>query len=363
MTPTDVAVSAEDIMLLQYAYSDVFANTAPSIIGPKIGRCPNIGQLFRHFSFVFGPSINSTSLREAMLTTSASLMPNRSIERITRHSHRAIERLRVLANDTVNEADLFAICLLGFVSGLMRDFAMFHRHLNAMKSALEIVTRNNAGSPLSILWPISLDLLISVTAEIPYSSNDSVLELFDQCWHLIGGQGFVHRAGYMTLFCGDHYKESAFTATIWLDFILLNRCLHISVLREAEGSTRCKTSAAVLSVVKTDLESPDVIENAERIMKLRFADPANMPHHEDSMFSLLQHQFCRLLIYMLEGHTIIKSVASHNAAPLSKGVLDLIPTEWLGVDNCYSNTSPWFLPQVLWISGLHFRDSKYPGCI
>src|SRR5271170_7658235 len=80
-TPDDSVIPPQDVLLLQFAYSDEFANSAGLFIR----------NLFRRFSFMFGPSINNQSLRHATLAWAAASVGPRVwlLDRMLDHSSAA----------------------------------------------------------------------------------------------------------------------------------------------------------------------------------------------------------------------------------------------------------------------------------
>jgi len=213
--------SQQEINILQYAYSDTFEQSA----GLYTSR------LLKKFALIFQPTIISVSLRQAMLAFTAAGMPNISLhERVQYHSNRAFQELRrKISASALDEADLFAACLLACLSRYEHDLNKFCIHVGGFTLIMEeLVRKAKAGggsNALSILWPLGRDLILKSSQQVPKAS-EYVLEFCRSSLATLGTQSFLCRSEYTKEVVGNEKRIHilAFRQSVSIYYVLLRRC-------------------------------------------------------------------------------------------------------------------------------------------
>jgi len=187
-TPINEIIDPRDVVLLQYAYSDVSAFA----LGLKVQR------LLAKFAIFFGPSINDSSLRHAMLAYTAAFAPISSgYERMEYHSNLTCQELREKTSATLSEADLFAVCLLIYLSCWYNHLFKFRLHLHGfltiMKELIAQATTNAAANPYFIFWPLTCELIQEGSQRVS-RANSLVLEFYSTSRQILGQQTLADRA-------------------------------------------------------------------------------------------------------------------------------------------------------------------------
>jgi hypothetical protein len=363
-TAMDEVISQQDVQLLQFAYSDVFEWTGGSIMG----------SLFKKFAMIFSPALNSGSLRHATLAFATAFIPPAVFDedRLEYHSNQACKVFLTKTPATLDESDLFAAFLLTFLACIYGDLFRFGVHLNGFLAILKEMqsrSRNDReASRLGIFWPLTLDLILEGSRRV-CGSNDLVIEFCFLSQQLLGPQNFIRRAKYtLELFGKEAKGDFAFLQAVWQHSAILRRCFRDTVLRQLHGETGINPLAnSVVSEAKADLNSQEIMTVVFDLFTRRSQHghgTCNDINHNLMMFMLLLHQFCRLLIHLLESETIIQHGISAEGTLLAQGVIQLVQPEWL-LPDVESNPFPLyharaFLPRMLWIVGLILTRKDHP---
>jgi hypothetical protein len=306
--------------------------------------------------------------------TAAFLSSDTSSQRMEYHSRRACHELEKKKHRTTDESDLFAACLLAFLYGISGDDAKFrfqlHRFMTIMREVVKKAAESRTRTHLSIFWPLARDLLLDASRRL-CGSTSLVLEFCRVSRQAMQPQGFCGRQNYATELFGTVSKEFAFAESIWHNSGVLTKCFRVAVSKQIVGETkRDATLDSALSEVKADINSRGSREIVERLKTLRVmpeaeSDEQDAVRFEGLMFTLLLHQFCQLLIVLLEGETVVYAASSSEGADSCTSLLELIRKLWLspGPSTSFSHTYiTHLLPRLLWIAGLGLPRDRYPEC-
>ena len=251
-TPDDGVIVTQDVLLLQFAYSDEFACVGGAFIG----------NLFRKFAYVFGLSIDSESLRQATLACAAAFIAsNESYYRMQEHSIAASKAIRTKSRNSLDIADLFAAFILTYLACLYKDWRTFEI---SMYDVIEIMDnreamqspRNNADLP--IFLPLARDLILEASRTVPFT-NPIVLRFCHAYQQAIYPPHFDHRSQYFQeVVCIREQHLYAFYHSIWHHTTTLRRCLRDTVWRQCTEVGINPFVQSVLNGVKSDLESTRV---------------------------------------------------------------------------------------------------------
>lgn len=189
-TPDEEIIDPHDVLLLQYAYSERFAY----VTGWKLQF------LLTKFGVAFAPSINSVSLRHAILACMSLYVPTCShYDRTEFHSNLSCEALKRRTCENINEGDFFAACLLAYLACLRRDTVRFQIHLNGviaiMKEFVRGTSRYNHGH-YTAFWPLARDLLLEGSRRVASATNP-ILYFCYTSRKIHGYKAFVRRVTYM----------------------------------------------------------------------------------------------------------------------------------------------------------------------
>ena len=326
-TPNDNVIVHQDVLLLQFAYSDEFA-----CIGGAF-----IGNLFRKFAFVFGLSIDSESLRQATLACAAAFnASNGSFDRMQEHSMAASKAFRAKSSDTLEMADLYAALLLAYLSCLYEDSRSFAIH---MEEVGEIIQNRKAMQSaknhprLFIFLPLARDLILEASRTVRFS-NPVVLQFCNDYQQAIGPPDFENRTQYFQEVVSVREQHFyAFYHSIWHHTTTLRHCLRDTVWRQV-GAVRGLNPyvETVLNGVKLDLESTQVQAIVAQLSLLKSV-PAGKEEqhyimHGEWMFSLLLYHFCMLMIAVLETESLIQGVSSIPVVSRANGLLQFVDNIW-----------------------------------
>jgi hypothetical protein len=86
--------------------------------------------------------------------------------------------------------------------------------------------------------------------------------------------------------------------------------------------------------------------------------------HDLLMYGLVLHQFCQLLITLLEADTLVDGAKSLPARAYALTILDLLRPEWMREETSLSsifprNISPLFVPRIICIAGLALNANDF----
>lgn len=330
-----------------------------------------LADLLRKFRVIFGPSISSLSLRHAILALAATLSPFTELgnnrEAHTESSCRALMTVRT----TVDEADLFAAFLLALVSCVRGDFSTFLIHLKGVAALMnELVKSSSNGylNQLHIFWPLARDILLESSRTF-LRANVYVIWFFTTCRGLIGPQNLLSRIRYLReLNVTDPQGKYAFLQTVWQYSVVLRSCFRETLYRQLHGSENMVGEIeSMVSELKADLCSNEM---TKIIAGLKFNTGYDENHPLDSgvdlcFYALLIHQFCHLLITLVEAKTLIQGTKSSEAEIYALLILHLTNSEWLNDDSSLESIFPrslsrFFVPRILSIAGLVLTKERFP---
>ena len=363
----DEMVSEEEIIMLQYAYSDAFEQSVDLYTS----------HLFKKFANIFQPTIVSASLRQAMLAFTAAGMPNPSLrERVQDHSNRAFQELRrKISSPTLDEADLFAACLLACLSRYEQNLDKFCIHVGGFMLIMEELVRkakaSGGSNTFSMLWPLGRDLILKSSQQVPKAS-EYVLQFCTSSVALLGNQSFLCRSEY-TKEILDHEKQFqtlAFRQSVSIYYVLLRRCLRYTVCHEMGGmdAQNYRTVLSIVSEVTADLTSREAKILLSRLRTvLSFKVPYQNDEWKNAVAILLRFYACRMLISLLEVNGILQKLSSQGAIYESTSFLEFIHGGGPFSDQYkFLFASPKLrvlLPRMLCIAGLSLNSIQYPDCM
>ena len=216
-TSDDQVIDSQDGLLLQYAYSETFAY----VTGWKV-QC-----LFTKFGVAFAASINIPSLRHAMLAYTAAFAPISSgYERMEYHSNISCQALKRKTPENINEGDLFAACLLTYLSCVYQDPLKFRVHLKGvialMKECVKQSSKDGATSHYSAFWPLARDLILEGSRQVS-GATTPILTFCHISRQVHSHQGIAQRAKYESEIYGVNWGllEFAFGESMIHYYVLL----------------------------------------------------------------------------------------------------------------------------------------------
>ena len=364
--PTTTAEGAtlhQDVLLLGFAYSETFSTGAGQILS----------QLVRMFASTFGHTIDCLSLRHAILACAAAFIPSHLpfYERLEFHSSCARKALinRILQG-SVDEGDLFAAFLQTLLSCLYSDFPKFEVHIKGFMAIMKILSRNLKGQTskyTSILLPLARDLVLEGSRHVGWSSN-VIFEFCIASQESIGPQAFSCRTNYLFEVFGigiDQYYP--FSYAIWRHSTLLRRCFRDTVWRQAQGEreTNSRVKAIVLEI-RSDLDSREIAETVHSLFLLRSQKVSTIPEARRSLLMLLLalHQFCQLIIILLQSKTTLQGRYSLQGMLVARSLVDLVDIGKLTTD--YDHYAPFpqslsraLAARMLWVAGIVLVKDEY----
>jgi len=333
-TPDDQVIDSKDVLLLQYAYSDKFAY----VIGSKVQR------LFAKFGVAFATSINCASLRHAMLAYTAAFAPISSgYELMEYHSEISCQALKRKTCSNITEGDLLAACLLTYLSCSYRDPLRFRIHLGGVialtKECFRKSRQDNATSRYAAFWPIAYDLILEGSRNVS-GATIPILNFCHISQQVHGHQGIARRVdGHQVIarrveFEFETYgvnwglEEFAFAESMFHYYVLLRRCLWLTVcMRTETGTTEVPCIRSVMSEIKADLKcnmAKDIVFAKGEGYPWLSANEAVYPHVDRIIFPLLLHRVCLLLIAILEDEMVWQGSPTKEVVQAANVVLHLL---------------------------------------
>jgi hypothetical protein len=351
-TAIDAVIETEDELLLQLAYSDSF-HYKGSVLG----------QLFKKFALIFGPSINDASLRQAMLAFTAGTAGN--YERSMIHWNSGSAGLMTKACVGFSEPDLFAAGLLAIVDCMHRNADNFTRDIRRFITIMNsLVEKNKNGRSLSlaIFWPDTRDIILEGSRYFP-RETPLVLAFSESCRRGMGSQSIRLRAASAKELFGVEVTEYGFSVSMWKYTHLLWRYFRLTAGRQVAGdSRRDQRVSAAVAEVKDDLLSVESLGIVDEFMALKVTEPLrqrNNPRFSRSMFSLLMYRFCQLLIILLERETVVEAMSSADTISAATVTLLLVPSE-SELTPAFRPVLDYYLPRILSVTGLLFPKTTHP---
>lgn len=366
-TAADQVICAQDVMLLQYVYSDNF-------VWHGFGWSRLLAALLRKFRVIFGASISSLSLRHAMLALADTLNPSTNLNTNRGEAHTAnfCKALMTKTRAQIDEGDLFAAFLLALDSCVRGEFSTFLIHLKGVAALLNELTKKASSEgyliQLHMFWPLARDLLLE-SCRTFLRANMCVIWFFTTCRRLVGPQSLLCRIQYLgELNIADPRGDHAFVQTVWQYSVVLRNCFRKTLCRQLQGLENMEGEIeSIVSELKSDLNS---IEMTDIVKRLNFSIVYDGNPHLNSgddmcIYALLIYEFCHLLITRLEAKTLIQGVESFEAELCACLILRLINTEWLNPDTSLESIFPrslsrFFVPRILSITGLVLTRERFP---
>jgi hypothetical protein len=368
-TAIDEVIPPQDVLLLQFAYSDVFVTFGGSVVGP----------LLRRFAVSFSPSINSKPLRHAALALAAAYAPSSEavshFERLEYHKSRACKALRKKMQVKIEESDLFAVCLLTVLSALYSqpDFSIHLSGFIAITKELHRKAALEAGSnPLAVFWPLARDMIQSECRRM--HGNADAIDFYYFFQQTIGPPAFRSRVRYFSEIFGvgsERLRLYTYVESIWLHTLVLRRCFRDTVLRQMAGQLSTSFIVEIIaSEVMADLHSPDITQILDEIAPSHSVVSIQLdPEWGDSfMYTILLHRFCELLIVYLKADSVLKAASTLEANIAASTLVRFLKTEWhvlhqipqFPAGSLKNQISRSMLPRMLWIAGLTFTKTREP---
>jgi hypothetical protein len=371
-TAIDETIRHEDVLLLQFAYSDSFVFSGGGIIG----------HLLRRMAVSYSPSINSQPLRHAVLALSAAFLPRSNIsyvDRLEYHKTAACTSLRKKLSSNVDESDLFAVCLLAVLSGLYREINEFGVHrsrfVSIMKELCRKIRHQGGLSPLSLYWPLARDMILRDCRSIDCNENALSFCYFSQ--ELMGPQNFAARGRYFSELYGissERLRLHTYSQSILMHSLLLRRCFRDTVYRQLQGQLKCSfVVTSIVSEVGNDLHSPEITRIRQEIFPSDSLEGAAIeldPAWGNSfIYTILLHHFCELLIVYLKADSILQSAGSLEATRAASSLVRFLKTEWPVLNKVQQfSANPQLsttmqearlkIPRMLWLAGLTFTKTR-----
>lgn len=362
-TPIDDIILPQDVLLLQYAYSETFL-----FLGGQILSC-----FLRALAISFNPSINQLSLRHAILALAAAFIPSNLpyYERMKHHSVLAYKSLQRKTSATVNEADLFAECLLTVLSTVYSDGESFKIHIMGF---LSIMKKFNGQSKITdpgclpLLWPLGRDLILDSSRYAP-NSTGVVFNFCYVCRQVMGALTLRSRLKYNRELFGfnlDPYYP--FTQAMWQHLTLLRRAFRETICQEMGHGKRKygQMKDSVVMEVKFDLASQDLRDIVNKLFQLKAEGDPTMARSklELLIYLLAIHQLCQLLITLMEGNNTLQQTSRAESRELAQSLLELIKPHWLVVDDPAQafpmSRSKSVAVRMLGITGIVLSKDKFP---
>jgi hypothetical protein len=351
-TAIDAVIEAEDVLLLQLAYSDSFYYKGTVI-----------GQLLKRFAVIFGPSINDASLRQAMLAFTAASAGN--YERSMIHWNTGSAGLMTKARVGFSEPDLFAAGLLAVVDCLHRNadnFTLDIRRFITIMNSLVDQNKNRRSLSLAIFWPDTRDFILEGSRYFPHETP-LLLSFSESCRRGMGSQSIRLRTDSAKELFGVEATEYGFCASMWKYMHLLWRCFRLTAGRQVAGdSRRDKHISATVAEVKDDLLSVESLGSVDKFMALKVTQRLHQrdnPQYNRSIVCLLMYRFCQLLIILLERETIVEAALSADAISAATVALLLVPSK-SELESAVRSVLDFYLPRVLSVAGLVFPKTTHP---
>jgi hypothetical protein len=357
-TPIDEVIAPEDVTLLQYVYSDTFGH----LWGSKVHR------ILRKFAVLFQPSINRLSLRRAILAYSAAFAPNSSYADVERYSGLACQLLLRKPSTTLDEGDLFAACLLAFLSAMYDNPPEFRFYLHRFIAIMKDLGQQSGEKQMHfvLFWSLARDLITDSSRNVA-GVNDLVLDFCQVSRPLIRqGNGFHQSTRAMEEVYGYGQRYWPFVDSVNHSYFLLRRSLWKTICNIELGIVFDPAiKSALLEVqVDRDIESKgDEIEAAFHYRTLS-EDMTN------TILTRLLHRVCKLLIAILEDQTVLTGSPSPRTIAAATGVMQFIRSEHLDVSFeelvAAGTVAQWtvaqFLPRILFIARFGLGDTTCPEC-
>jgi hypothetical protein len=363
---TNPVIPQEERMLLQFAYSEDFESVCFG--GPLLAN------LLRKFIPVFGLTIDSDSLRQAILAWGIAF-------KVSELNYGAIQQCRdasvatisaKLSKHTTDESDLFATFLLSMLSSAYQNFAEYVLHVQGFRVVMsQLCQRPEMEKHLFKFWPLAIDLILEGSRRF-LRGRDEVVKLCNCCRQLLGPQRFIRRKDYLEEIYGSNPKtvDYAFSQAIWHYSVILRVCFRKTLHRQWKGAQGMSENIeATVSELKVDLNSSEFREIVNGLTELMWRNDLNPnldPTVDLMLFSLLVYHFCQHLIALLQSAAIVNAINTFNAVSYAKLLIELTHAhpEWLTPATSQEHfplaLAKHIVPRILWIAGLSLNTKNEP---
>ena len=267
---------------------------------------------------------------------------------------------------TLEEADLYAALLLTLLATVKGNRSEYAVHLKGFEAIMRELKQKAATTGYSltqtVFWPLARDLILEGGRNVSNANNLEVSFLL-ACQDLIGYQNIVSRYQYLTTFYGEEFgRENAFLQSTWQYCRILRVCFRETVYEQLEGAQEVsQRTKSLVSEIKSDLSSPEI----EKIVNQLHGDERDVLSADTEIhartdvlrYARLVYQYCRHLVLLLDGNTVLEAVVSREARTSAMRLTEFIRPEWLNpLDSAHyifpRPTAPCLLPRILWTAGL-----------
>jgi len=336
ITPdTTASLQNRDVHLLQFAY----AGGSPR---------PAYTKIFLAFAKCYSPSIQSESLRNAMLACACKWSNPSSfdLDWMERYADLSGKALRKKSEQNIDESDFYAACLLALGQAWTGQKGKVEIHLKGVAAILSIIFQkaggkqqfvSSLGSQSSIfffLYDIALHALLRFLPLSPQAS----LEFSTRFGSIAGLVSYEEREGYHNALqlCPprNHFTPWPAFLTIWHHYQSLLRAWDLTYEHQHPMFRIPLAVQLLVYDIKSDLESAELVAAVMQIRHLLPIGPE--PHDFNSKGArlrviLLLYQSCCLLLNLLtESHCIAETLCnSETALRWAGSIYDLIHDQML----------------------------------
>ena len=314
-SPEAVHLVSQDVLLLQYAYSQKL-NTFAS---------RKVQSLMMKFANAFGPYLNNSSLRHATLAYIATRAPVLlQPERVEHHCLLACRAIRGRTVETIDEGDLFAACLLTYIACQKRDSSGFRVHVYGLIAIIKAMIERRTESTYMVFWPLARDLVLAGSRQVP-RVNDSIIEFCYFSRQLCSVTDHNIRGSKLRLqlygLGNDRETDKPYKSMVHF-YVLLRRCLWETIcLQLQNGDHKLDVQlTGVITGLSEDIRTQEVEKLA---MSPRFTP-----------FPCIMYHVCALLLAILQRKDVLTGGAS--VASKARSLRTLLVQNRAIVPGCYT---------------------------
>ena len=359
-TPDDAIIKPEDGILFEYIYSDDFFDEYSVWV---------VVRLLRLFRAGYGGTIPSLSLRHAILAFAAYVIPSAAAceSTVIEHKSKAFRALISKTAQSIDDADLFATCLLSSIS--MESDDEDATHIQGMLSILNILYSSTRRSMAQDIFACFRPIFVYAVLPANILTVDSIIKRIQ----LYRGVSFT-----LPTFDERLRPELETLAIIpdWRWHVGSNDDAHFYVLRNDiiemiyglvlvhEREYKQSTAGDVylqlmIAKWKADIEHPDccrLLSISERLLQ------TNASKEDDDRIKILciANLTTLFLFRLCSGTTISQALCTSETISIAMNLLSLIRImgdmiNFSYRDKCYLR---WFLRQCLFLGSLALTQSE-----
>ena len=348
-TTIDVPMDAEDVSLLQYAYSNEYFRSEYTA-----------GVLSRTFAFIYGTSISSESLRHAVLAHAAySRLESCSVDK---HISRVRQHLIRKRYSSLNEGDLFAVYLLGMLSALRGKPEEFVCHLRGFLSIMKVLRSNDAPAELSMFWPLARRQFVMCGS---WLSDESMMWFWQESQQVIGSPTITQTGKYCRFWAMETGNPDRAPCWSLIDslcqiYTILRRCLRAAAERQSKNCSGLDANVVPLLSDLKDLLYSDIqgeVIKYESRVKAEIRNGTSDRSTDAYEITLMYRIIC-FLVVLLEAPSILASLKLSVKSALEITSLLRYFYPWY-----VAPTQDWLYHQILsisWLAGLAFSWEEFP---